>query len=65
MYARCPIILESMLQVQISLSATESDYITLSKSICNTILAMKFLQEINKEGFSTLSTPIWVFFKSI
>ena len=45
-FAGCPILWTSKLQIQIALSTTEAEYISLSNSLCSTILHMNLITEI-------------------
>jgi hypothetical protein len=50
-YAGCPLIWQSMLQTEIALRSTESEYIALSESLREVIYIIDLLKEMDKTGF--------------
>ena len=57
LYADCPLHWSSKLQTSIALSTTEAEYVALSNSLCEAILIMSIIQELNEQewGFPTSS----------
>jgi len=49
-YAGCPILWASKLQTKITLSSTESEYITLSRALCKVIPLTSLIKEVQKHG---------------
>ena len=58
-YAGCPLYWKSSLQTEISLSSTESEYISISEALRSTIPMMNIIDEMSKNGFAVLTdSPI-------
>ena len=51
-YAGCPVLWNSKLQIHITLSTTEAEYIALSQALRDTIPIMQLLQEIRDRGYN-------------
>jgi hypothetical protein len=60
MYANCPILWVSHLQMEIALSTAEAEYITLSQSLCDVIYLLTLLIENNKVFPVHMKTPTFV-----
>jgi len=56
MYASCPILWASQLQMEIVLSSTESEFIGLSTALRATIPIMELVKELKGQGFEMVST---------
>ena len=56
MYAGCPIIWKSQLQMEIALSSTESEYTGLSYALWEAIPIMDLLDEMSERGFKVSGT---------
>jgi hypothetical protein len=50
-YANCPLLWVSRLQTEISLSTTESDYVSLSTALRDVIPIMHLIEELRQAGF--------------
>jgi hypothetical protein len=58
-YAGCPIVWHSKLQMEIALSSTEAEYVSLSESLCDAIPMMQLVKEIQDRGFEVpTSMPV-------
>jgi hypothetical protein len=60
MYANCPILWVSRLQMEIALSTAEAEYIALSQLLCNVIPIFTLLKAINKVFPVHVKTPTFV-----
>ncbi len=60
MYANCPILWVSRLQMEIALSTAEAEYIALSQSLRDVIPLITLLKEINKVFPVDVETPTYV-----
>ncbi len=56
MYAGCPILWASQLQMEIVLSSTESNFISLSTTLHTTIPIIELVKELKGQGFNMVST---------
>ncbi len=56
LYAGCPILWASQLQMEIVLSSTESKFIGLSTALCTTIPIIELVKELKGQGFNMVST---------
>jgi hypothetical protein len=60
MYANCPILWVSRLQMEIALSTAKAEYIALSQSLQDVIPLITLLKEINKVFPVQVKTPTFV-----
>ncbi len=60
LYAGCPILWASQLQMEIALSSTESKFIGLSTALHATIPIMESVKELKGQGFDMVSTQLTV-----
>jgi len=56
MYAGCPILWASQLQMEIAISSTESKFISLLTAFCTTISIMELVKELKDQGYDMDST---------
>jgi len=56
LYTGCPILWASQLQMEIALSSTESEFISLSTTLHTTIPIMELVKELKGQGFDVVST---------
>ncbi|KAL7477853.1 hypothetical protein ACHAW6_003644 [Cyclotella cf. meneghiniana] len=54
LYANCPVIWCSKMQLQVALSITEAEYIALSQALCDVIPIMALLEEIREHHFQII-----------
>ena len=64
LYAGCPIAWTSKLQTVIALSCCESEYISLSEALRDTIPLMELVTELQQHGFNVISTEPRVYCKA-
>ena len=55
-YLGCPVLWKSQLQTEIALSSTESEYISLSQSLCKAIPLMELVKEMKVLGYNVGQT---------
>ena len=60
LYYRCPLILKSQLQTEITLSSTESEYTGLSYALREAIPLLSLLDELKEHGFSVDQTKAMI-----
>ncbi|KAL7474447.1 hypothetical protein ACHAW6_000421 [Cyclotella cf. meneghiniana] len=64
LYANCPVIWGSKLQLQVALSTTEEEYIALSQALRDVIPIMALLQEMRERQFQIICEATHIYCKA-
>jgi hypothetical protein len=62
-YVNCPIMWASKLQIQVALSTTKAEYISMSQSLQDVLPIMFLIQETKDKGFQVICTKPYVYCK--